>query len=58
MTHSRYLECLQKHRNGILEATEGFSRANAANNDTFDGTAEFLLNLVISLQNPDQNNSR
>ncbi|KAM3172291.1 hypothetical protein ACTXT7_014842 [Hymenolepis weldensis] len=59
MTHSRYLECLRTHRDGISEAAESFSRSNSAHNDAFDDAAEFIFNLVISLQNPGhQNNSR
>nr|CDS34294.2 glypican 1 [Hymenolepis microstoma] len=58
MIHSRYLECLRIYRDGITEAAESFSRSRSANNDSFDNAAEFLFNLVISLQNPNhQKNS-
>lgn len=50
MSHARYLECLQINRESVSEAAEGFARSNSAKNDTFDGAADFLFNLVLGLQ--------
>ena len=45
-----YVECLRSYQDSISEIMESFIRATSAHNDTFDGAAAFLFNLVLGLR--------
>ncbi|KAH9278969.1 Glypican-1 [Echinococcus granulosus] len=45
-----YLECLRNGRELVSEVMDSFFRSTSMHNDTFDGAAAFLFNLVLSLR--------
>ncbi|VDK36084.1 unnamed protein product [Taenia asiatica] len=50
MPHRSYLECLRNSRESISEVMESFVRSTFMHNDTFDGAATFLFNLMLSFR--------